>query len=74
MCLVALQDEGLTVFPTHRLVDGLKGTDKPELLATTLRACFDIEEIEVDDLVPPDDGDGRSRWATWTASSSAPSA
>ncbi|MEA2218548.1 MAG: hypothetical protein QOJ35_1174, partial [Solirubrobacteraceae bacterium] len=57
MCLVALQDEGLTVFPTHRLVDGLKGTDKPELLAATLRACFDIEEIAVDDLVPPDDGD-----------------
>jgi uncharacterized protein (DUF1015 family) len=58
MCLVALQDEGLTVFPTHRLVDGLKGTDKPELLATTLRESFDIEPIDVADLVPPDDGDG----------------
>ena len=58
MCLVALQDEGLTVFPTHRLVDGLAGTDKPELLATTLRACFDIEEIDADDLVPPGEGDG----------------
>jgi uncharacterized protein (DUF1015 family) len=58
MCLVALQDEGLTVFPTHRLVDGLKDTDKPELLATTLRACFDVEPIAVDDLVPPDDADG----------------
>jgi len=58
MCLVALQDEGLTVFPTHRLVDGLKGTDKPELLATALRAAFDIEEIAVEDLVPPDDAGG----------------
>jgi uncharacterized protein (DUF1015 family) len=58
MCLVALQDEGLTVFPTHRLVDGLKGTDKPETLATTLKSAFDIEEIAVDDLVPPDDGGG----------------
>ncbi|MBW3652382.1 MAG: DUF1015 domain-containing protein, partial [Actinobacteria bacterium] len=58
MCLVALQDEGLTVFPTHRLVDGLQGTDKPEALAATLRACFDIEEIAVDDLVPPGEGDG----------------
>jgi uncharacterized protein (DUF1015 family) len=58
MCLVALQDEGLTVFPTHRLVDGLKGTDKPELLAGTLRDCFDIEEIAVEDLVPPADADG----------------
>src|SRR5215218_871904 len=45
MCLVALQDEGLTVFPTHRLVDGLKGTEKPETLATTLKACFDIEQV-----------------------------
>ena len=58
MCLVALQDEGLTVFPTHRLVDGLKGTDKPETLAATLKANFDIEEIAADDLVPPGTGDG----------------
>jgi uncharacterized protein (DUF1015 family) len=58
MCLVALQDEGLTVFPTHRLVDGLKDTDKPEALAATLRAAFDIEPIETADLVPPDDGGG----------------
>ncbi len=58
MCLVALQDEGLTVFPTHRLVDGLKGTEKPETLATTLKEAFDIEPIEVDDLVPPEDGTG----------------
>ena len=58
MCLVALQDEGLTVFPTHRLVDGLQGTDKPEALAATLKACFDIEEIAVDDLVPAGEGDG----------------
>jgi uncharacterized protein (DUF1015 family) len=59
MCLVALQDEGLTVFPTHRLVDGLKDTDKPEALATTLKQSFDIEPIAVDDLVPPEgDGDG----------------
>ena len=58
MCLVALQDEGLTVFPTHRLVTGLRGTGKPEALATTLRACFDIEEIAVEELVPPGTGDG----------------
>lgn len=58
MCLVALQDEGLTVFPTHRLVDGLKDTDKPELLAATLRECFEIEEIGVEDLVPADGGGG----------------
>ncbi|HVL30695.1 MAG TPA: DUF1015 family protein [Solirubrobacteraceae bacterium] len=58
MCLVALQDEGLTVFPTHRLVSGLRGTDKPEALATTLRAAFDLAPVPIDELVPPADGDG----------------
>ena len=58
MCLVALQDAGLTVFPTHRLVDGLKDTGKPEALAATLRGCFEIEEIAPDDLVPPGESDG----------------
>ncbi len=59
MCLVALQDAGLTVFPTHRLVDGLSG-DQPriEALTATLKRCFDIEEIAVEDLVPPGEGDG----------------
>ncbi len=56
MCLVALQDEGLTVFPTHRLVSGLKGTAKPEALAATLREHFDIEQIAAEELVPEDGG------------------
>ena len=60
MCLVALQDEGLTVFPTHRLVTDLKGNDeKIEALTATLRAAFEIELLESpDDLVPPGEGDG----------------
>jgi len=59
MCLVALQDEGLTVFPTHRLVDGLQGNDeKIEALTATLKEAFEIEQIEPDDLVPPDDAPG----------------
>ena len=59
MCLVALQDEGLTVFPTHRLVTNLKGDDaKIEALTKTLKECFDIEQVEPDDLVPPGEGDG----------------
>ena len=59
MCLVALQDEGLTVFPTHRLVDGLKGdNEKIEALTATLKDAFDIEPIEPDELVPPGDGAG----------------
>jgi uncharacterized protein (DUF1015 family) len=59
MCLVALQDEGLTVFPTHRLVDGLKGNDeKIEALTATLKECFEIAPIEADELVPAGSGDG----------------
>lgn len=56
MCLVALQDPGLTIFPTHRLVRGL-GSDRQEALARTLREHFEIEPIEASALRPPD-GDG----------------
>jgi uncharacterized protein (DUF1015 family) len=45
MCLVALQDPGLTVFPTHRLVRGLR-PDQHEALATVLRRDFEIERLE----------------------------
>jgi uncharacterized protein (DUF1015 family) len=52
MCLVALQDPGLTVFPTHRLVTGL-GSAKQEELADVIRRDFDIEPIpNPDGLVP----------------------
>ena len=44
MCLVALQDPGLTVFPTHRLVRGLR-PDQHETLANALRRDFDIEQL-----------------------------
>jgi uncharacterized protein (DUF1015 family) len=52
MCLVALQDPGLAVFPTHRLVRGLT-SDQHELLAQSIRADFDTEPLpEADGLVP----------------------
>jgi uncharacterized protein (DUF1015 family) len=44
MCLVALQDPGLTVFPTHRLVRGLR-SDQHETLADALRRNFEIEPL-----------------------------
>ncbi|HEY1711466.1 MAG TPA: DUF1015 domain-containing protein [Solirubrobacteraceae bacterium] len=44
MCLVALQDPGLTVFPTHRLVRGLR-PDQHETLANALRRDFEIERL-----------------------------
>ena len=56
MCLVALEDEGLTIFPTHRLVDGLADDpDKVERLTATLRESFDIAEVPREELRPPDD-------------------
>jgi uncharacterized protein (DUF1015 family) len=55
MNLVALEDEGLTVFPTHRLLTGLKDDQaKVERLTATLRELFDFEPIERDQLRPPD--------------------
>jgi uncharacterized protein (DUF1015 family) len=45
MCLVALQDPGLTVFPTHRLVRGLR-SDQHETLASALRRDFEIERLD----------------------------
>lgn len=45
MCLVALQDPGLTVFPTHRLVRGLR-PDQHETLANALQCDFQIERLD----------------------------
>ncbi len=45
MCLVALQDPGLTVFPTHRLVRGLS-SGQQEALAQALRQDFVVEELQ----------------------------
>jgi uncharacterized protein (DUF1015 family) len=56
-CLVALEDPGLAVFPTHRLVSGLR-SDQHEALANAIRRDFEIEEVSRDQLAP--DGDGAS--------------
>jgi uncharacterized protein (DUF1015 family) len=51
MCLVALEDPGLTVFPTHRLVRNL---DRPrqEALREALRRDFDIAEVPLGQIAP----------------------
>jgi uncharacterized protein (DUF1015 family) len=55
MCLVALEDPGLTVFPTHRLLRGLR-PDQYETLADALRSNFDIEVLSgFDELAPAAD-------------------
>jgi uncharacterized protein (DUF1015 family) len=46
MCLVALEDPGLTVFPTHRLVAGLESDpDRQEALDQAIREQFDVAEL-----------------------------
>ncbi|HEV3283583.1 MAG TPA: DUF1015 domain-containing protein [Solirubrobacteraceae bacterium] len=51
MCLVALEDPGLTVFPTHRMVRGLDAA-RQEALAEALRRDFEIAEVPLDQITP----------------------
>ena len=52
MCLVSLEDPGLTVFPTHRLAKG-RGQERYEALAHVLREQFAVKEVTEDELSPP---------------------
>jgi uncharacterized protein (DUF1015 family) len=51
MCLVALEDPGLTVFPTHRMVSGLD-PGRQEALAEALRRDFEIAEVPLEQIAP----------------------
>jgi uncharacterized protein (DUF1015 family) len=51
MCLVSLEDPGLTVFPTHRLAKG-RGQERYEALAHVLREQFAVKEVTEDELSP----------------------
>ena len=55
MCLVALEDPGLTVFPTHRLLKDLS-PDQHETLANAIRRDFDLKRLESTDELVPDYG------------------
>jgi uncharacterized protein (DUF1015 family) len=59
MLLVALDDPGLLIFPTHRLLTGLKeDSDKQEAIADTARRDFDLEELsDPRELEPPPGND-----------------
>jgi uncharacterized protein (DUF1015 family) len=57
MCLVALQDPGLTIFPTHRLLSNVKEPAVQQQLGKYLREHFDVTPIDAAELRPPD-GDG----------------
>jgi uncharacterized protein (DUF1015 family) len=51
MCLVALEDPGLTIFPTHRLIRGLDEEHRAAL-ETALERDFEISEIPESELAP----------------------
>ncbi len=51
MCLVALEDPGLTVFPTHRLVRGLDEARRAAL-EEALRRDFEISETPLEQIAP----------------------
>lgn len=54
MCLVALEDPGLTVFPTHRLLSKLT-PEKQLALRDTILADFEVTELgSVEELPPPE--------------------
>jgi uncharacterized protein (DUF1015 family) len=62
MFLCALDDPGLLVFPTHRLLTGLKDEPgKQGAIREAVRRDFDIEEVSREDLEPSGNGDGRVR-------------
>jgi uncharacterized protein (DUF1015 family) len=55
MALVSLEDPGLTVFATHRLLKTL-GSDQREGIRDAARAGFELEEVPEAELVPsPED-------------------
>jgi len=55
MCLVAAEDEGLEILPTHRLVSGLAGDPAAqERLGAALKGLFHVTPVAHEDLRPPD--------------------
>lgn len=53
MALTGLDDPGLTVFPTHRLLSGLADDpERQERLGTGLKELFEIEEVGLENLDP----------------------
>jgi uncharacterized protein (DUF1015 family) len=53
MALTGLDDPGLTVYPTHRLLSGFAGDpERQQRLGGGLRELFDVAEIDIADLDP----------------------
>jgi uncharacterized protein (DUF1015 family) len=53
MSLTGLDDPGLTVFPTHRLLSGFADDpDKQQRLGNGLRELFEVEEVSAEEIDP----------------------
>jgi uncharacterized protein (DUF1015 family) len=59
MFLTSLQDSGLTVFPTHRLLTDLKDPAKHMPLGQVLKENFEIEELDDASRLQPEAGGDR---------------
>jgi uncharacterized protein (DUF1015 family) len=60
MFLCSLSDPGLLVFPTHRLLSGLKDDRaKQEAIRDTLKRDFEVVPVAREQLEPRGDADGR---------------
>jgi uncharacterized protein (DUF1015 family) len=60
MFLCSLSDPGLLVFPTHRLLSGLKDDSaKQEAIRDTVKRDFEIEAVDRGRLEPAGDPEGR---------------
>jgi uncharacterized protein (DUF1015 family) len=60
MCLVALRDPGLTIFPTHRLLTRLDD-ERRDALRAAIERDWDAEPVAADALEPAAPGNGHVR-------------
>ena len=59
MFLVALEDPGLLIFPTHRLLTGLKGDSaRQEAIRDAVMRDFEVEQVSREELEPAAGGSG----------------
>ena len=73
MCLVSLDDPGLTVFATHRLLRDLDPTPSERARREGCGEHFDVEEVERTTSIPPA-ATATASSATWTPTTGAASA
>jgi uncharacterized protein (DUF1015 family) len=53
MFLCSLQDSGLTIFPTHRLLTDLSDENKRQALRSAIEQRFEVSEVSFEELEPP---------------------